>query len=333
MAHRHAFEAVDKTLKDICSTDKPFGGKIVILGGDSHQVLPIVQNGTRAQTVDACIIRSYLWSHVTVFHLTGNMRAIHDPSYASFVLRVGNGDEPYMHDDMIRLPNDIIISSDSSDPINSLITHVFPSLAETEYDAAFVLNRAILAPTNEIVDVINNNVVTMFPGSEYAYYSFDSVEDDTHNLYQHEFINSLSSSGLPPHKLILKVGSPVMLLRNIDPKIGLCNGTRLICRVFHRHLIDAEIAVGHFRGTRVFIPRIPLKPSENVSMPFTLIRKQFPIKLAFALTINKSQGQTIPTVGIYLQQHMFTYGQLYVALSRGVARTSTKILVENGSIP
>ena len=123
-----------------------------------------------------------------------------------------------------------------------------------------------------------------------------------------------------------------MLLRNIDPKIGLCNGIRLICRVFHNNLIDAEITVGHFRGTRVFIPRIPLKPSENVNMPFTLIRKQFPIKLAFSLTINKSQGQTIPHVSIYLPQHVFSHGQLYVALSRGVGLNTTKVLVKNGKI-
>ena len=172
----------------------------------------------------------------------------------------------------------------------------------------------------------------MFPGIEQIYYSFDSVEDDTNNLYQPEFLHSLAPGGLPPHKLTLKVGSPIMLLRNIDPKIGLCNGVQLICRVFHRNLIDAEITVGHFHGTRVFIPRIPLKPSENVHMPFTLIRKQFPVKLAFAITINKSQGQTIPNVGIYLSQHVFTHGQLYVALSRGTGRRSTTVLVQNGNI-
>lgn len=64
MAHRHAFEAVDRILWDLTNLDAPFGGKIVILGGDFCQVLPIVVNGTRAQTVDACIIQSYLWENV-----------------------------------------------------------------------------------------------------------------------------------------------------------------------------------------------------------------------------------------------------------------------------
>lgn len=132
---------------------------------------------------------------------------------------------------------------------------------------------------------------------------------------------------MPPHKLTLKQGCPIMLLRYLDPRIGLCNGMRLICRVFHRNLIDVEIPFGQFRSTRVFIPHIPLKSSENIKLPFNLTRKQFPVRLAFALTINKPQRQTIPHVGIYLPNHVFSHGQLYVALSRGISGSTTKILV------
>ncbi|KAK8936640.1 hypothetical protein KSP39_PZI005961 [Platanthera zijinensis] len=67
-------------------------------------------------------------------------------------------------------------------------------------------------------------------------------------------------------------------------------------------------------------------------MPFELTRKQFPIRLSFALTINKSQGQTIGKVGIYLPNHVFSHGQLYVALSRGVSAQSTRVLVKNSAI-
>lgn len=78
----------------------------------------------------------------------------------------------------------------------------------------------------------------------------------------------------------------------------------------------------------VFIPCIPLKPSENIKLPFNLIRKQFAIRLAFVLTINKSQGQTIPHAGIYLPRHVFSHGQLCVALSRGISSNTTKILLK-----
>jgi ATP-dependent DNA helicase PIF1 len=123
-----------------------------------------------------------------------------------------------------------------------------------------------------------------------------------------------------------------MLLRNIDPKVGLCNGTRLICRGCFNNVIDAEVLIGQYSGTRVFLPRIPLKTTENVHLPFVMTRRQFPIRLSFALTINKAQGQTIPNVGIYLPDHVFSHGQLYVALSRGFSQSTTKILVEKGTI-
>ncbi|KAL5710817.1 DNA helicase [Ranunculus cassubicifolius] len=193
-------------------------------------------------------------------------------------------------------------------------------------------NRAIITTTNEHVDMINDRVITYFPGEEISYYSFDSVENDPRGLYQLEFLNSICQGNLPPHKLTLKLGCPIMLARNIVPRSGLCNGTRLLCRGFYRNLIDAEIVTGTYRGQTALLPRIPLKSTEDMKITFTLTRKQSPIRLGFALTIHKSQGQTIPHVGIYLPHNVFTHGQLYVALSRSKSRNNTKIMVRNGSI-
>ncbi|KAL4585972.1 hypothetical protein LXL04_010600 [Taraxacum kok-saghyz] len=95
------------------------------------------------------------------------------------------------------------------------------------------------------------------------------------------------------------------------------------------HVIDAEIAVGQHAGKRVFLPRIPLSPSDDDMFPFKLRRKQFPVRLCFAMTINKAQGQTIPNVGVYLPEPVFSHDQLYVALSRGISRGNTKVLVKS----
>ena len=85
--------------------------------------------------------------------------------------------------------------------------------------------------------------------------------------------------------------------------------------IFQNKVIDAEIITGPHIGKRVFIPRITLSPSEN-SLPFTLKRLQFPIRVAFSMTINRAQGQTLNMMGLYLPQPIFLHGQLYVTLSR-----------------
>ncbi|KAI3515541.1 hypothetical protein L1887_14440 [Cichorium endivia] len=328
MAKRQAVEAVDRSMQDITGENLPFGGKIMVMGGDFRQVLPVVKRGTRAQIVDASVRMSRLWRSVIRLRLTLNMRAVTDPWFSDFLLRVGDGNEETVEESFIRIPDDMAIPfTGEGKSLDALIDAVFPSLQSNGYDSDFIISRAILSTKNKSVDDINDKLIERFSGDQMVYYSFDEAEDDTNNLYPVEFLNSLIVSGLPPHYLRLKVGCPIMLLRNIDPFNGLCNGTRLICRGFQRNVIDAEIAVGEHAEKRVFLPRIPLCPSDEDMFPFKLKRKQFPIRLSFSMTINKAQGQTIPNVGVYLPESVFSHGQLYVALSRGVSRVNTKVLV------
>jgi ATP-dependent DNA helicase PIF1 len=137
---------------------------------------------------------------------------------------------------------------------------------------------------------------------------------------------ALTPNGIPPHVLKLKIGCPVILLRNLDPANGICNGTRLAVRACQRNSIDAEIVLGHHAGKRVFLPRIPLCPSDDQMFPSQFKRKQFLIRLSFAMTVNKSQGQTIANVGVYFPAPVFSHGQLYIAISRATTRTNIKIL-------
>ena len=129
-----------------------------------------------------------------------------------------------------------------------------------------------------------------------------------------EFLNSLEVSGLPPHLLSLKVGAPIIILRSLDPP-RVTNGTRCVITKLSANCIEAKISHGRHAGHEIIIPRIPLIPSNSV-LPFESIRVQFPVSLCFAMTINKSQGQTFKAVGVDMTEESFTHGMLYVALSR-----------------
>jgi len=97
-------------------------------------------------------------------------------------------------------------------------------------------------------------------------------------------------------------------------------------------MLDVEILTESNTGKRTFLTIIKLKTNVSSWLPFVLSRKQFPVRLSFTITINKSQGQTIPNVEIYLPQNVFSHGQLYVPLSRWVSQNSTKILIKEGKI-
>ena len=117
-----------------------------------------------------------------------------------------------------------------------------------------------------------------------------------------------------------------MLLRNLDaPK--LCNGTRLCVKKLLDYVIEATILTGSAKGEHVFIPRIPIIPS-NVPLEFK--RRQFPVRLAFAMTINKAQGQTLQVAGVQLESPCFSHGQLYVACSRVGSGENLHILAPKG---
>ncbi len=120
----------------------------------------------------------------------------------------------------------------------------------------------------------------------------------------------------------------MILLRNMPS--GLANGTRLIVVKLMQHIIDAEIAIGPNKGRCVFIPRLNIIPFDTEKMPYTLCRRQFPLRPAFAMTINKAQRQTLQTVGVYLPKPIFFHRQLYVAFSQCGSQRGVRVLVRGG---
>ena len=213
-----------------------------------------------------------------------------------------------------------------------MITYVYGNTGDNILSKIQKENVAILCPKNEDVLSVNEKILDLIDGEKTVYTSADEIQNDEYNeneIYPQEFINTVTPNGMPPHLLNLKINCVVILLRNLNHQIGLCNGTRLIVKKLLNHIIVAERKDGMYRGETVFIHRVDLDTNED--LPFTLKRRQFPVRLAFAMTINKSQGQTFDKIGILLREPVFSHGQLYVAFSRVRSFDSVKVLIKNSS--
>jgi ATP-dependent DNA helicase PIF1 len=186
-----------------------------------------------------------------------------------------------------------------------MVVAIYLRLHEGQATNEYLHERAILAPCNKEVSLINAMVLSYLPGAQVNFLNADSTEDTkVANTYPSEFLNILEVSGMPSHKLLLKIGAPVILLRILDPLARLCNGTHLIVRRFMMRVVEVEIITGKGASNVAFIPRIKFI-SDNSGLPFTFARKQFPLRLAYAMTINKSQGQTLSHVGLHFGDDVF----------------------------
>ena len=324
--NRYLFEAVNASFCDIMETDVPFGGKLMVLAGDlyarvhsnhphscisicfvcSRQVLPIEQRAGRAQLVSLCMHQSELWQHVRVLSLTENMRvqnrlrhALDDAErtrireYSEYLGRLGNGIGGLQNADgeyVIELPGSICYPAVTLNDIDSMLEWVYSNRQESTHDVSYWSKRAVVTPRHICANYVNALMLEKVAGEVVECVSADHIIDDPSSAFTTDFLHRQTLTGMPPHILKLKIGAVVMLMRNLDATRGLSNGVRLIVtRIVRNRYLKCTIISGaqKFIGSQVLIPRI--KIVANSRLPFTWFRLQFPVKLSYCMTINKSQ--------------------------------------------
>jgi hypothetical protein len=307
MHHRHVMEAIDRTLRDVRNSEEPFGGISLIMAGDFRQIAPIIPRSTDSMLVAAMLHQSPLWRTFRVFRLQENMRVkaagLHgNPAelqrFADWLLSVGDGSSNRLSNTSAQQSepqtcvasfNHFHITMQDAD-IQRMLDWTYPHMLDRLHDEdslrfAFFADRLILAPHHSAVSKINTVALHTLPGATVDCPSADKVEENY--PISPSYLHTLEESGLPPHMLQLKPNLPVVLMRNIRPSLGLCNGTRLLIKtVVNNAVIEAVIISGkpEFVGTTVAIPRIKLFGS-TTREPYRWSRLQFPIKPAICMTV------------------------------------------------
>ncbi|KAG5631805.1 hypothetical protein H5410_003522, partial [Solanum commersonii] len=247
MAKKKMVEAFDLLFRDLMETNTLFGGKIVIFSGDFKQTLPVVCSGKKEDFIRESLLCSESWNQLEKLQLSKNMRATKDPKFCEYLMRIGDGKEKIkMTMEKIEIPHSLIPFTSQKESLNLLFRNTYPDLYTCCTKISFITSRAILTTKNNFVDEINDMLISQFPNTEKVYITIVETIDPKDQSEYEDFLHTLNPTGLPPYKLTLKKNCPIMLLRNLNPCEGLCNGTRLICNDFKPHVISATISSGFF---------------------------------------------------------------------------------------
>jgi len=352
---RREGDTMDYTVREICGIDAPWANKPLLTGGDLRQCTAIVRGGSRATIIAHNIRQCGWWNLLHRIELTIPFRDGGDPDHSAFVDEIGDGIRVDATDAVAA--NELEFGPAAAGPVRRDGPHyvTFPPgiTTHTSVDSAvewllqmplaavrnpggdlgdFFVDKAFIAPLNAEVDAINVAVQAHNPNPMLSYEAAEAPleEHARHQFATPEFMSSVSTTDAPPHLLQIKAGDIVICLRNLSSFQGtLVNGTRLKVVAGLRHTLKLQILSGDNAGSIFFLPRISFTVTARGGLSF--IRRQFPVRVCYACTIDKIQGRNLARVCLILLTAVFAHGQLYVALGRTSSRATLSVLVAEGS--
>jgi hypothetical protein len=271
--HKDEIETVDRTLKDLMKTNDHFGGKTVIFSGDFRQTLPVVKAGVYPRSEHATLKSSGLWPYISVHSLKDNIRLgigiqslsnKQNKSFAQELLEIGEGRKQNQVAENIQLGT---ISVDFQKKAiicyNLAISHVYRSMSQRlnqDYGsyAKYLGERIILTTLNRDAAKVNRAMVSNLKTHGIVSVSIDRPDVEAEGAIACEALNKIDFAGFPSHELELRVGAPVVLLRNLNIDQGLCNGTRIVIEDISPKAIKGKILTGPFKDNEVLVPKITL---------------------------------------------------------------------------
>ncbi|PLW37079.1 hypothetical protein PCASD_21571 [Puccinia coronata f. sp. avenae] len=264
----NAINAVDITLQEFCGLKALFDGKVIVFAGNFRQTLPVVKFDEYPASQDATIKSSTLWGQEEDFGLTSlwrvNLKSTKSVADSEALLI------NFVYGDLL---------AQASKPINK--------------HGKYLVERAILAPLNRDVRAINALVTAKLPGVAILSKSIDSPNSEGYDSIPDKCLNKISVASLPEHLITLKIGMPVVITQNLYPAKGVCNGSRMIVIEIGKGHILGRLLSGPFKGQDVMIPKIKLHHKGSMTSALSFYRYQFPLIPAYAILINKSQGQKV----------------------------------------
>lgn len=334
-SHRELFEAVMRAFNTLHIN------VIFVCCGDFRQILPVVKSSIVNDTIEATISSSPYWHKFTVLHLKQNMRLLALqralPSNASEQIRTDYTNQLAYSSTILALAagraegNCILVESKADIYLTRVAVKGVQFFTEEEeqlalswlypdgFNPSAAVSACVLAATNKSGDHWNAVIQSTNPSAGKTYISNDylSEVDDPHGklkkLLNPDLLNYISVSGVPAHTLKLKINDVCLVMRSML-SIGLATNQRVkILEFGEKYVVVCTLDEAE---RRVVIPRIRFNFNLEYGDSYKIMRTQIPLRLAYCMTYNKSQGQTLGKVLLDITEEPFAHGHCYVALSR-----------------